>query len=336
MTPAAYDLADRLFQLAPWKWMDETLLIAIEEPESGRRDHISIMGAEGSHHALAIYLGPVARQRFNLIQADRDAPPEDMIALILGTAQLQCAFDERAMLYKSELAAIKQAGKKYRGASWPTFRVFRAGRSPAPADAKQTQWLCTAIEQVLEVAPTLRLAGESVRFGHGRAEILTRRFLNGEWRTDWTPDDTSLFALPQPTPDGILVEKVNGHRNAIPLEVAFLMSTHPVGRSLETSIFPFVLLVVEPVRGLVLGHELLSVEDQTYDQLIDSVPTALLRICDRNKIRPAAIAVESPATHALLTPTAAALGIRCGLQRRLPALREALDSLMRFMGGRGL
>ncbi len=315
--------------------MNETMLIAIEEPETGRRDHISIMGSVGTHYALAIYLGPVARQRFNLIQADRDPAPEDAITLIFGTPQLQCAFAERRALFKSELAAIKQAGKKYRGENWPTFRSFIPGRAPAPADAKQTEWLCTAIQQVLEVAPTLGFAEESVRFGHGRPEILTRRFLNGEWRTDWTPDDPTIFAYPQPAPDEFLVEKVRRHSRAVPLEVAFLMTPHPVGRSPETSVFPYILLAVDPGSGLVIGHELLAVEKQTYDQLIDSVPTAFLRLCDRVNIRPAAISVESPATHALLSRTAAALGIDCRRRARLPVLREALESLMDFMGGRG-
>jgi len=48
MTPEAYDLADALFALAHWNWMNEENLIAIRHPETGRLDHISIMGAAGN------------------------------------------------------------------------------------------------------------------------------------------------------------------------------------------------------------------------------------------------------------------------------------------------
>lgn len=337
MTPAAYDLADRLFQLAPWQWMNEIALIAIEHPETGRRDHISIMGMAGNHRSLALYLGPQARRRFNLIQEaaydGRPLPEEDNLALILDTPQLQCSFSERGDLFKSELAAIKQAGKKYRGENWPSFRSFRPGRCPIPANEAEVEWLCTAIEQVLEVAPGLNIGDDTLRDENGRPQILTRRFLNGEWRTEWTEDDPSLHKYPQPEPDAFLVEKIRRHPTAIPLEAAFVMVPNPIGKSRETSVFPYFLLLVEPKSHFVLGCEIRSVETKPYDELIASIPTDFLRLCDRNSIRPASIAVASPATHNLLTPTAAALGIRCDLKKRLPALDETFHSMMGFMGG---
>lgn len=39
------------------------------------------------------------------------------------------------------------------------------------------------------------------------------------------------------------------------------------------------------------------------------------------------------ATHCLLVNTAAALDIPCKLQKRLPAIDDALESLTNFMGG---
>jgi hypothetical protein len=333
MNPTAYDLADRLIQLAPWDWMEETQLIALEEPETGRRDHISIMGAIGTHQSLAVYLGPEARRRFNLIQAERGFPQEDILTLIIDTPQLQCSFTGRGDLFKTELAAIKQAGRKYRGENWPSFRSFRPGHCPAIASEREIRWLCTAITQVLEIAPTLNFGGGIQRFENGRSEILTRRLLNGEWRTDWTEDDPSLFVFPQPAPNASKVEKVRGQANALPIEVLFQQLPNPIGKSRENSVFPYLVLAVEPRSHLVLGCKLFSVEKQSHDDLISSVPDELLRICNDSSIRPSAIHVASPATHALLAPTAAALGIRCDLKNRLPALEDAYGSMMGYMGG---
>lgn len=337
MTPTAYDLADRLFQLAPWKWMPEIYLIALDDPETGQRHHISLMGMAGNHTSLALYLGPVARQRFNLIQeADFEEIPltqEDTVALILDTPQLQCSFSERGDLYKSELAAIKKAGKKYRGENWPTFRVFRPGRSPVPADETEVRLLLTAIEQVLEVAPTLNMGDDTIRFENKTRKILTRHLLNGEWRTIWTPDDNSLYEFPSPLPSELLVEKVSRHTRPVPMEIAFTMIPSPVGKSRETSVFPYLLLVVEPASHFVLGFEMLSVGELAHDELIASIPNALLRICDKNAIRPASIAIASPATQALLAPTAAALGIRCDLKNRLPTLDDVFESMTNHLRG---
>jgi len=336
MTPEAYDLADALFALAPWNWLNEDHLIAIRHPETGRLDHISIMGAAGNHFSLAIYLGEVARQRFNLMQSakfDMDARTnDDSLALILDTPQLQVSFSERADLFKSELAAIKKSGHKYRGENWPSFRSFSPGHCPSPAKPQETAWLCAAIRQVLEVAPSLRLS-DTCRYDHGRVEILTRACIDGTWRTTWEPDNGALFSFPEPEPNAFLLEKIRQYTQEVPLEVHFQLVPNPVGKSRETSLFPYLLLVVEPKSHFVLGVAMLSIEDRSYEALIASIPDELLRVCDKRAVRPASIAVASLSTHSLLVNTAAALGIPCKLKKRLPALDSALGSLRKAMEG---
>ncbi|MEI6655749.1 MAG: hypothetical protein WCP45_13365 [Verrucomicrobiota bacterium] len=336
MTPEAYDLADALAALAPWNWMGEDQLIAIRHPETGRLDHISIMGAAGNHFSLALYLGAEARQRFNLMQSDMyDNSPltqADTLSLILDTPQLQASFSERADLFKSELAAIKKHGRKYSGDDWPSFRSFSPGHCPIPANPQESAWLCTAIRQVLEVAPSLRLS-DTYRYDRGPIEILTRECLDGTWQTTWNEDDGSPFSFPQPEPNAFLLEKIRRHPRDVPLEVHFQLVPNPVGKSRETSLFPYLLLVVEPKSHFVLGASMLSIENQPYETLIATLPDEFLRVCDKHAIRPSSIAVASPATHCLLVNTAAALDIPCKLQKRLPAIDDALGSLMNFMGG---
>jgi hypothetical protein len=90
---------------------------------------------------------------------------------------------------------------------------------------------------------------------------------------------------------------------------------------------------VEPKSHFVLGATMLSIENQPYETLIATLPDEFLRVCDKHAIRPTSIAVASPATHCLSVNTAAALDIPCKLQKRLPAIDDALGSLMNFMGG---
>jgi len=337
--PQIHDLADALYKLAPWEGMLEHQLIALRHPETGRLDHISIMGQAGNHYCLALYLGPTARHRFNLMQeADYEGiqlSQEDALSLILDTQQLQASFSPRADLFKSELAEIKTLGRKYRGGNWPSFRSFKPGHSPTRTDPAETAWLATAIEQVLEVTPTIRpFEDDTLRHEADQNLILTREHIAGIWTTTWTPDDDRIFTLPTPEPDAFLLEKVRRHSRAIDIEIHFQLLPSAIGKSREDSIFPYLILCVEPRSHFVLGVNMLSAEDKSHDELIASVPTEFLRICDTHSIRPASINVASAMTAALLTPTATALDIPYKLHPHLPALDSALHSMMgAVMGG---
>lgn len=333
--PDLHDLAAQLFQLAPWSHVDETQLIAVDDPATGRRDHISIMGMVGCHYSLALYLGREARQRFNLMYDEAaNLSDEDMPLLVLTTRQLQCAFSERADLYPSELSAIKKSGRKYRGENWPSFRAFHPGCALRPVDKDEAALLANAIQQVLDLAATLTPDKPTIRPAKGSKggfEILTRQFRDGAWHSTWTPDDTSLFTVPTLSPDKNLVEKILRHSQALPVNVQWQILPTPIGKTRERSVYPILLLVVEPDSSFVLGFEILSTEKQTYDQLIASLPDTFLRLCDRHSIRPSGIAVTSPLTHALLTPTAQALGIHCQKKAHLPALDKVMNSMMDFL-----
>lgn len=334
--PDLYELAATLFKLAPWDELNETQLIAIDDPTTGRRDHISIMGMAGNHYSLALYLGSEARQRFNLMQVEAsDLSNEDLTELVLNTRQLQCSFSERSDLYPSELANIKKSGRKYRGDNWPSFRTFHPGHCPRPVDDDEALLLANAIQQVIELAPTLTFGNDTFRLpktSNGKIEILTRQFREGTWHSTWTPDDSTLFTPPSPQPDQNLVKKILNHPNTITVNVLCQLLPTPIGKKRETSIYPFLLLIVEPNSGFVLGVELLSTEKQTYEQLIANLPNTFLRMLDQHSIRPTSIAVTSTITHALLTPTAQALNIPIQKKHRLPALNNAMDSMTGFLG----
>jgi hypothetical protein len=57
LTAQLYDLADELYRLAPWQWMFEDELIGLRHPRTKELAQISIMGANGEHISLALYLG---------------------------------------------------------------------------------------------------------------------------------------------------------------------------------------------------------------------------------------------------------------------------------------
>lgn len=332
-----YDLADELYRLAPWQWMSEDQLIGLRHPETGERGFISIMGASGTHVSLAIYLGDESLRRFNLIQdADLegiDLSEEDMFALILECRQLQACFTTRDELYPAELREIKALGRKYRGANWPTFRSFQAGWVPKTVDRdEEASWLAAAMEQALEVAPKLRRnpSGFYRERKHGEVVFLTReRGADGAWRTVWLPIDEELYAFPTPEPGEFFAAKAL----ALPVsqewvECHFQLLPCPVGVRGKGATFPYVALSVAGASGRVLGMDVLSVETQSHEDLIASVPDVFLQQWTREGLRPGSIRVASELTHALLEQTAAVLKTSIERESELPALDQVLSSIM--------
>jgi hypothetical protein len=327
MTPLAYDVANSLYSAAPWGFLREHNLIALIDPTTGEKHHISLMGALGTHSALALYLGPIARQRFNTIQ-NVELPQDDHIALILGTPQLQCSFETRDQLKKAELDAIKASGKKYRGANWPTFRSFRPGLAPAPASPQDIDLLCLAIEQTHIVLKEINSPDDTQRFENSSSTILTRRFHNGEWRTEWTEDDTSLFAFPQPEPPEFLIKKILQYPKAKPLGVSFQILPIAMTGSSGAELFPYFLLVADLSSGFILGFEMLNVEQHQANDIPAVAVTSFLKIMDRHSICPTSLDLTSPVTATMLHQTMMALNGRCHVIENIPALEQAMESIL--------
>ena len=98
---ALYDLADQLYDLAPWEWMSEVQVIELRHPETGESGYISIIGGNGEHLCLALYLGEEALHRFNLMQEAEfegiHLGRADQMALILESRQIQLSFGNTNM-----------------------------------------------------------------------------------------------------------------------------------------------------------------------------------------------------------------------------------------------
>jgi hypothetical protein len=330
-TTTLFDLADRLHALAPWEMLEETDLIRVIHPVTGESGYISIMGSIGRHRCLAIYLGEEALRRFNLMQEDDPSDPAvpqtDSLGLILETRQLQLSFGTRPELRKDELATIKQLGRKYRGDNWPMFRSFKPGYAPGAPDESEILWLSTAIEQFLTVFPALT-AGETSTFREidGAFEVLTRRFDNGAWQSTWTEIETRSHEWTTPQPSGDLVEKIKRHESLIDIDCHFQLVPTSIGRP-GSAVYPYLAISVEPKSGFILGMELLSVEKQSFEQLINSVPDVFLRQWDKAGIRPASIRVCTITTYSMLEIAAADLNTPMRRAGRLPSIERVMREL---------
>ena len=330
-TPAPYDLASELYRLAPWEYLEETDMIRIVHPQTGEIAHISIMGSHGKHLALALYIGHEALSRFNLMQEDDPFDPAfpqlDSMGLVLETRQIQLSFVRRGELHSYELDAIKKAGKKFRGDNWPMFRSFKPGYVPGALDAAEIVWLTTAIEQFLAVFPQLEgTCLSTFRIENDSCDILTRSLKSGAWHTTWTEHMDFSYEWATPPPSEFLIEKIKRQQRLVDIDCHFQILQASIGTA-GTATFPYLAVSVEPKSGFILGMELLSVEKQTFEELIASVPDVFLKQWDGANIRPASIRVTTITTYSMLEIAAEELNTPMRRYPNLPSIDRVMSEL---------
>ena len=330
-TPALHDLARKFYDLAPWDVWEETDLIRLIHPQTGETAHISIMGQNGQHFALALYIGYEAFRRFNLLQEndpfDPEFPEEDNIGLMLETRQLQLSFGSRNELMPDELNVIKKLGLKYRGRNWPMFRSFKPGYAPCSLDETEIVWLTIAIEQFLQISAQWKKPPvKTFRIKDDNCDILTRICHDGTWQSTWSEHDGMSYEWPTPEPSELLIEKIKQHKNLVDLDCHFQLLTALIGPK-GSAIFPYIAISVDAKSGFILGMELLSVENQSHKELIASVPDVFLKQWDKAAIRPASIRVRSITSYSMLEITAADLNTPLRRANKLPSIEKILKSL---------
>lgn len=59
-----YKLAIRVKEIASWKWLTETDIFGVQNPEADEIGFVSVMGMAGEYYSIAVYLGPVGLYSF--------------------------------------------------------------------------------------------------------------------------------------------------------------------------------------------------------------------------------------------------------------------------------
>lgn len=319
-----YDLADELYRRAPWQWMEESHLIALRHPQTGEVGYLSVMGMEGSHRALAVYLGQESIERFNRIHSDDPGTEQDAMRLILESRQLQLSFNERLMLTKEDLAEIKSLGRKYRGETWPQMRSFHPGVVADRITEEEAVWLTLAVEQLFIVAPRLKSdPDQTIQLKGKQTQILCRsQSAEGVWADEWIPHHTKLHAFPQPDCDAALAAQVKALPDKRKIECLFTLLPSSIGPKGGRCVYPYLIMAVDAGSGFILGVELTSMEKRTFEELIAEVPNTFLRLFEKAGFCPKKLDCASLATAHLLHQPAKQLGVKVQCYEELPMLDE--------------
>lgn len=328
-----YDLAGEIKRLAPWRWMGEDDLFAVQDPDTGKTGFVSIMGRGGEHFAIGVYLGAEALMGFWMMHQ----MPEIDLEMFLMLRQLQLSYEDRKITEREDRAVMKELGLSFRGHNaWPIFRSFQPGYLPWLIDADEARFLTYALEQVLDVTPRVKENPDILLTSDN--ESYFGRVARPEAGQQLWVDETIVVQPPEQ--QSILLPMNEALLEAVaakPRRRNFTLELDTVGIEMIVAdddgrpYMPTMLLGVDAKSGMVLFNELLSPAGGPLTML-GSIPATLIEQMAEWDSYPATIDVAEEPLADLVALLSDALGWKVRLKDELKMLDPAADALASWMG----
>lgn len=330
-----YELAEKLKELAPWKWMAESEIFGVENPDSNEIGFVSVMGMMGEHLAVGVYLGAEGLYGFWDFQ---DEKHETEPLALFDIPQLQASFEDREQLQKEDREVIKNLGLKFRGKqSYPMFRSNKPGFMPWFITSEEAQFLIYAIEQTLEVAPRVRENPLILVDENGEEVYLVRasekKGGNLVWRDEMNhipPPESKQFSI-KVSPETINHLKAFPQNNNFIFEVDLFHAPTPVMERTSRPFFPKILMIAETNSLFILGVELMKPPEDILEGHTE-IAKSLVKILSSQGVLPKEIRVSSDLLFGLLKNFTQQLNVKLRQTDNLIAIKEAKEGMFGFFG----
>ena len=315
-------------QLAPWRWLDDADVLAIEHRSGEYTGYCAVLGSAGREYGLAVFVGDEGLSGYMALMTD-EVVSESMDAFLRMNA-LSAILADRGDLDGTDRAIVRTLGLKYRGrGSWPLFRSTTPGFAPWHLDADQAAFLTTAIRNVVDIVSRIA-RDELVLYSDADPSlILTRVFGDRAWQDEWRlfrpppppapvpaySDSERLRRLAQSKPIGSWVWELGIFHIPTPIQERKGMRPY----------LPTMILTVDRETGLILGTKALGAAPsvtERQDLLVEMLETA--------EMAPSEIVVDAETTARLIDSITGPLGIRLSTGTTA-ALDEAKENLMTFI-----
>lgn len=284
-----YDAADKFRDAAPWIWMQESNLFAVQDPQTNELGFCSVLGNNGEHFALNVYRGAEGLAKLIALTYMDEIPP------MTGLQMQKClavSFEDRAELWPEDLKQIKSLKRRYRGRNkWPLFRNFEPGYLPwMISDTGEISLLTNALEQGLEVCLKYKDKPQQLMKYEDKylARIPGKGKAGSEWKEEWIPvpeynedelyDDVRF--------NQIKLEQIAGAKSVSDQtwEIGLFVLPGPIQDGRERPYFANMMLVADEHSQMVLAHPLIHP-----DGFLQRLPDTLLELFEAHDHLPARI-----------------------------------------------
>ena len=322
-----YQAAIAFQQAAPWEWMDNEDLFAVENPDNGEVGYCSILGSGGEEFGLGVFVGDDGYDRYARLIAE-EAEPEDLDESIMAPL-LTMLFVDRNELHKKDREVIRSLGLSFRGRNaWPLFRSQRPGYMPWYLEKEEALFLTVAVQQALVVADEVRGGKLDLLENEPENLILTHFYRDGRWHEEWRKapklgQQQETYAENIDPIKEVELHLLRGRSDALSgrWELDIFALPIPIGPGSGRPHFPLCFLAVEAKLGLILGANLTE-PWLTFSEKQDEV----IQILKKANELPLEIRVKSDKVRRVVEPITRVLGIKLRVGS-LPMLEHAKASL---------
>nr|MDO8084967.1 hypothetical protein [Candidatus Sigynarchaeum springense] len=336
-----------IYDLAPWKYLKDTQIIAVKDPATGTVWYCSIMGMLGQHIGIMAYPGDEGLASFIALAARGNLPVKD---LFLRQAGLYLAFESRDYIEAPDKFMLDAAGSSAKDSRCcPQFRDFTPGYYPWILTADQVRLFTLILSQVLDVSRRGKNALRrlpDIQFDH--AVLVRERVdvagLPEGWRETITPvAQTSrvekkysflIASRPEMRLDKV-PEKISAKAAKIQqsgkfqarespniVDFEFIHTFMNCQDDAERPYYPDMMITVDHQSGYVYRSELVK-PGTPWTEMMDT----FLEVLESCECVPAIINVLSSNTASIIEPVTNLLGIKVVRKDHLPQLEDAITSL---------
>ncbi|MGE5483907.1 MAG: DUF6930 domain-containing protein [Ignavibacteriales bacterium] len=323
-----YSACEEFRRLAPWDWMDDTQVVGVEDPDSGRIGWCVVMGNARETFGLWVYRGAHGYGTYCLLAAGIEPDFEDIAKM----DYLSLSFEDRGEIDRHDLELIRKSGLRPRGRqSWPQVLSKTPWRVPWRLNAREVRYMTLVLHQISRKAIDLKEnPGTPLVKG---SRLLVRRY--GQVGQDWGWSDVWLEPG-EPEHERVMVTLDSAEIRDIKLAAQVTSETwevdvFPLLRAVGGEgipYYPMTLLVVNRGVPPVIHSLIVKPEPGGWQLLAESFVSALKQT---GRI-PRRIRVKRPEVAAMLGAICSALGVKLKEVERLTVLDEVRTSLEDSLG----
>jgi len=316
-------------KLAPWRWMNDNQLFAVQEAPAGPIGYCCVLGALGKILALAVYPGSEGFGSFLRLQ-NFDARDSD-VDFFYRQRCLMASWETRQRLDKEDRAIIAQLGLRFRGRdAWPLFRSHRPGYLPWFLEPSEVRLLTLALERGLALCQRLQNEPDHFPLDDGRRILTLMPGRDGAgFETHWTaPPAVQAPICTMPPIDEVRLQRMRKvlEKKEGALEFDWFYVPSAI-REKGRPYFPRAVAVVDSTSGLALGIEMIEPRAG-----VAQMAAVLLRAMEKSGNLPSRLCVRRPELATALERLTARLRLRLEIHERMEALENFRDHLQGHFG----
>ncbi len=310
---------ERLYALAPWKWLSERESFTLRDPVTGTNYYAQLLGTAGQVLSLNLFSGEIGLSMLRSLQAkkiNRDKLRTEMDLL-------QVSFEDRADLEDWDAELLLALGLRFRGSKvYPQFRSYKPGFYPWALDRQEIEVLNRLLPPALDF---LEQATTNMRaFFPGGKRMVALEKAGEVWtRTTIEPEPQAAPIRPAVPPDEFMWRRLLNSTGKVAAgwDMGMIPMENPVMEG-GRPFFSFIVLCIDSASEKVLGFQL-----SPWNDLPRVLPMALAKVVEELGLMPESIQVENAEVQEWLTPAAEAAGIEIRREKTLRSLQEFRKSM---------